>query len=185
MYIEHLIFNVALAVIIGMVLSSRRTGDKHSYSLIIVGSTFIPDITAIFFGAFLWIGFPIPFEYFIPSQNILHSLAGLFGLTILIGLLLLPFGFRFRYSALCGALGYGAHLFEDALTHTNEYRLLWPLSSEHVGIGIFVPYYPDLLGIAQSSVLVAGILVLVLAIGIRTVIEGTDWINEVLQLKIL
>ena len=177
MIIEHLFCNCAIAIIAGMILTSERTGDNIPYTLIIIGSTWIPDISTIIASISLWARLPLSIQHLIPNPSCLHNLAGLLVYSFLVGLLLRPFGFRFRYAALCGALGYGSHLLADSLTHKYEYSMLWPISPQLTSIETFFPYYPDFFGIAETRVLLACLLILILAIGFRTIIQGTGWIN--------
>lgn len=178
MYIEHLFCNCALAVLAGMVLTRERTGDDIPYALIIIGCTWIPDIPTILSIAAYWSGMPVSVQHIIPGPPFLHNLAGLAGFCILAGLLLRPSGFRFGYTVLCSAIGYGSHLIADSLTHMGEYSLLWPLTSQPAGIGIFFPYTPDFFGLAETKILVATLLFLILATGFRTLVQGTGWIHE-------
>jgi len=178
MFVEHLFCNCALAVLVGMVLTSERTGDTIPYTLIIIGSTWIPDITTIIATLCWWAGFPLSIQHLIPAPSTIHNLAGLLVFSLLAGLLLMPFRFRFGYAALCGAVGYGSHLLADSLTHKFEYSMLWPVSPQITSIGTFFPYYPDFFEIAETRVLLATLLILLLAIGFRTLVQGTGWIKN-------
>lgn len=178
MIVEHLFCNCALAVIVGMILTSERTGDDVPYTLIIIGCTWVPDTTTIIAAISWWAGLPLSIQRLIPAPPVLHNLAGLLMCSFLVALILKPFGFRFRYAALCSALGYGSHLLADSLTHKFEYSMLWPLSPQLTSIGTFFPYYPDFFGIAETRVLAVSFLILILAIGFRTLIQGTGWIHD-------
>ncbi len=57
------------------------------------------------------------------------------------------------------AAGSGAHLFEDALTYRRGYARFWPLSDQRYGTGAF-EYTGDWDGIANSKVLIAGVITL-------------------------
>jgi hypothetical protein len=63
----------------------------------------------------------------------------------------------FSDAFVCAVLGIAAHLFEDALIADPAYRFFWPVALQNSGIGIFTET-PDILGIANSEVLLIGIL---------------------------
>jgi hypothetical protein len=177
MIVEHLFYTGALAVIAGLVLSYRGIDDERPYVLIVLGASLVPDFTWFVFEALSLSGIVLPYQSLVPGQASLHTLAGLAVFTLLAALTLRRFHLRSPYIALCCVLGYGSHLLEDGLTHTTRYVLLWPLSSEHVGIGLFVPYTPDIFGIAEARVLVVGLILFALAIAARTAIEGKTWMR--------
>ena len=175
MIIEHLFYTGALALIVGLVLSLRGVPRERAYILIVVGASIFPDITWPVFEAAARGWITIPFMALVPDQVALHNLAGLAIFTLVATLAATPFQLRSRYVALCCALGYGSHLLEDGLTHTTRYVLLWPFSTQHVGIPLFVPYIPDILGIADARVLAVGLVLFGLAVVARTVIQGRGW----------
>ena len=87
-------------------------------------------------------------------------------------------------------LGFGAHLFEDALVFKVGYPYLWPFSSQKLGIGLIPTivseetYIRDFLGIANTDVLIIGVVFFLLAILIRTWYEGFSWIRWYMPDKI-
>ena len=175
MIIEHLFYTGALALVVGLVLTLRGIPRERAYILIVMGASLFPDITWPLFEAAARGWATIAFMALVPDQVALHNLAGLVVFTLVATLLATPFHLRSRYVALCCALGYGSHLLEDGLTHTTRYFLVWPLSTQHVGIPLFVPYIPDLFGIAEARVLAVGLVLLGLAVAVRTAIQGRGW----------
>jgi hypothetical protein len=100
-----------------------------------------------------------------------------------VAFLLHPFGIRFFDAFFFAVIGFGAHLFEDALVYKVGYPYLWPFLSEDLGIGL-VPnvlseegYIRDFFGIANTGVLIIGLVLLLVAILIRTYWEGSSWIR--------
>ncbi len=178
MIVEHLFYTGAIAVIAGMVLSSRGIPHEKAYVLIIMVSSILPDIPWLFVEVSSLSGVTLLIAPFIPSQSMLHTLAALSIVSILAVPAFRGFHLRPLYVALCCALGYGSHLLADGLTHTTRYSLLWPISPEHVGIGLFVPYTPDILGLAWTRVLAVGLVLFGLAIAVRTAVEGPAWMRD-------
>ena len=60
-------------------------------------------------------------------------------------------------SFIFASVGFAAHLFEDALVFSQGYRMLWPLSFQKFGIGVF-KYKADLYGVADKEVLAVGLI---------------------------
>ena len=169
MYIEHIFYSAALAVIIGMVFS-RYTGRDPSW--IIIAVAFVPDIDSILERL------PVLLPRIIVPGTILHgdfhTIPALIVFSLLIATVLQGFGIRFIDGLLCSAIGIAAHFFEDALVYNPSYTFLWPITSHTFRLGI-LEGPRNLFGIANSSVLLIGIILLVLAVLVRTHVEGTGW----------
>ena len=168
MYIEHLIYSAALAVIVGMVWS-RRTGRDPSW--IIIAVAFVPDIDLL-----LQMMHESPsLDYRIIVQHGgFHNILMLVVFSLLIAAALSYLGFRFIDGLICSGIGIAAHLFEDALISPSAYAFLWPFTSKVYGIGI-MREVPNVFGIANSTVLLVGFVLLAIALVVRTVVEGTGW----------
>ena len=85
---------------------------------------------------------------------------------------------RFGDSFLFAGIGFGAHMFEDALIANPAYAFFWPLSDQRFGIGLF-DYRPDLYGIASTDVLIVGVILMVLCGGVRVFYEGKEGIRRI------
>ena len=102
---------------------------------------------------------------------------------IMVAFLLHPLAIRFFDVFLFSVIGFGAHLFEDELVYTAEYPYLWPFSSEALGGGFLINivseenYVDDFFRIANTEVLIVGLVLLLVAIIIRTYVEGPAWIR--------
>lgn len=117
----------------------------------------------------------------------------IFGIAM--AFLLHPLGIKFFDSLFLSTIGFGVHLFEDALVYKIGYKFLWPFSSKVLGIGLLTSladeerYIWDFIGIANREVLIIGMLLLFVAFLIRTYFErSTSWIRwympEQLYLKL-
>jgi hypothetical protein len=177
---EHIIYSTAIAIIVGM-LYYRYTGRDHSW--IIILCAWIPDFDIIAKSALNKLGFIVLFDGQPIHHGTFHTVAMMVIFAILVAFLLHPFGIRFIDSLFFATIGFGAHLFEDALVYKVGYMYLWPFITENLGIGILPNiiseenYFRDFFLIANTEVLIIGILVLIAAMLIRTSVEGTSWIR--------
>lgn len=174
MLLEHWIYSIAIAIIAGGIY---RKYAKKDYSWIIIASAYAPDLDLFLntflgkFGIVLLIhGEPI-------THGDFHNLGVMLIFAVTIALLLKNFNIRFRDSFIFAIIGFGAHMFEDALVFNPAYAFLWPIFDQKYGIGLF-DYNPNLYGIADPVVLIVGLMaVMVLAI-IRIRYEGNEWITN-------
>jgi len=176
---EHLIYSTAIAIVVGMVYY-RYVGRDPSW--IIIASAYAPDIDILIdpllrkMGIFLMInGHPI-------VHGNLHNMAVLIVYSVSVAFLLHPIGIRFRDSLLFASLGFAAHLFEDALVFNPAYSFFWPIASQEFHIGLF-HYSADLYGIADSGVLMVGLILIGFAAILRTAFERTGWIRRMLPVN--
>ena len=130
---EHIIYSTAIAIIVGM-LYYRYSGRDHSW--IIILCAWIPDFDIIAKSALGKIGFIVLFDGQPIHHGTFHTVAMMVIFAILVAFLLHPFGIRFFDSFFFATIGFGAHLFEDALVYKVGYRYLWPFITENLGIGI-------------------------------------------------
>jgi hypothetical protein len=112
-----------------------------------------------------------------------HTIAMMVIFAILMAFLLHPFGIRFIDSLFFATIGFGAHLFEDALVYKVGYMFFWPFSTEIWGLGLLPDmmneeyYIKDFFRVANTEVLIIGIAFLIVAMIIRTYVEGSTWIR--------
>ena len=180
MLAEHIIYSTALAILIGMVFY-KYTGRDSSW--IIILCAWIPDIDLIAHSVLTRSGFTLLFEGHKISHGVFHNIAIMVIFGILLAFLLHPFGIRFFDAFFFAIIGFGAHLFEDALVYKVGYPYLWPFSSEDLGIGLLPNiiseenYFRNFFGIANTEVLIVGVVFLLVALIIRTCVEGSTWIR--------
>jgi hypothetical protein len=184
---EHIIYSTALAILVGMIFY-RFTGRDSSW--IIILCAWIPDIDLIANGVLNRFGFTLLFEGHKITHGVFHNIAMMVIFGILVAFLLTPFGIRFFDALFFAVIGFGAHLFEDALVYKAGYPYLWPFSSKDMGFGLLPNilteenYFRDFFGIANTYVLIVGLVVLLVAIIIRTYAEGPAWIRWYMPEKV-
>jgi hypothetical protein len=175
MFIEHVIYTLALAVVLTCFI--RRDFVAWG-TLIILVSGCIPDIDGI-------IDIMQNRLVFLPGQLLpgmmehsryFHSLGGLVIYAVLAGIVLM-YAFRLKFSlvALFAGIGFGAHLVEDMLVYNPSSAVFWPVSSVPSGIGIFTDNSRNFLGIANAEVLFAGLLLLTSAVFVNLAIRKITW----------
>ena len=140
-------------------------------SWIIIAVAFVPDIDAILqrMQVLTRIGFPL-----VIRHGDLHNILFLIAFSLLLAAFLHFLGIRIIDGLICSAIGVAAHIFEDALVYNPAYAFLWPITSQKFGIGI-MQETRDIFGIASSTVLLIGIILLAGSVLLRTFIEGTGW----------
>jgi hypothetical protein len=180
MLAEHILYSSAIAILVGM-LFYRFTG--RDYSWIIVLCAWAPDIDLIANSILRMFGFTLLFEGHAITHGVFHNIAIMVIFGIAVAFLLHPLGIRFFDALFFSIVGFGAHLFEDALVYKVGYAYLWPFSPHALGIGLLPNilneenYVRNFFGIANTGVLVVGVVFLVVAIVIRTYFEGSSWIR--------
>jgi len=180
MMIEHLFYSMAIAIIVGM-LYYKYTG--RDYSWIIIICAWIPDFDMIAEKSLHKFGFEVLFEGQTIHHGTFHTIAAMVIFSIFMAFLLHPFGIRFFDSLFFATVGFGAHLFEDALVYKVGYMFLWPISTKIVGLGLLPNmmneeyYIKDFFRVANTDVVIIGIAILIVAIIIRTYVEGPSWIR--------
>ena len=174
MFFEHIIYSAALAVIVGMIYFRVTRRDP---SWIIIAVAFAPDID---FALGILRRFSRNLMHFGIRHGDFHNILVLIIFSILVAVILRLVGIRFIDGFICAAIGFAAHLFEDAMVYKMGYAFFWPISSKIYGIGIMPETY-NFFGIANSTVLVVGIILLALVVLVRTLVDGKGWRRVFLQ----
>jgi len=180
MLFEHLIYSTAIAILFGMIY---RGLTGREYSWIIILSAYAPDIDVIANGLLKKAGITLLIYGSPISHGDFHTLAVLVIYAVGVSFLLHPLGFRYVDSLVFAAVGFGAHLIEDALVYSQGYRFLWPLAARKIGSGIIVGserYKADYYGIADAEVLKYGLIFLAVAVVFRTLYERKNWVKEMI-----
>ncbi len=175
MLFEHLIYSTAVAIIAGMIHLKLRGRD---YSWIIILSAFAPDLDI--FAGYIFKQFDegVLINGISLNHGDFHNIAALLLYAIVVGLLSKIVGMEFKDSAIFAGIGFGAHIFEDVLVYNPGYAVLWPLSNHIFSIGI-VEYDPDLYGIANSEVVLIGIILVTLCGILRIMYEGKSGLKRI------
>lgn len=88
----------------------------------------------------------------------------------------------FHDTALCVAVGFTAHLLEDALVNGVVYHFYVPISSRGWYQGYILHPSEDLVAfnnyIGSSNVVIIGVLLLIIAILIRSNVNGFNWLEK-------
>ncbi len=164
MYLEHIVYSLAFAVVAVMLLKPREAGWC---TLIFVISGCIPDID----GIFDLVNHPPEFTsglipHMVEHSRYFHTAGALFIYAILAGIFLARYrGLKFSECAFFAGAGFAAHLFEDALVYNPSSAAFWPVSSQEVGIGL-LPHSRDFFGVANTEVLAMGVILLAFTFGI-------------------
>ncbi|HSD57775.1 MAG TPA: metal-dependent hydrolase [Methanotrichaceae archaeon] len=165
---EHLVYSLAIGLAFGAVYQ-RFTG--RNYWWIIVASAFVPDMDLIadsalkMFGiTVLVFGAPIDHGHF-------HNILVMLFYAVVVAFLLHPLGIRLIDSFIFALVGFAAHMFEDALVANPAYPFLYPLTIRRFGIGFF-HYHADIFAVADREVLIAGIILVMIALAMRRALAG-------------
>ena len=179
MLAEHLVYTSALAVITGM-LFFRFTGRDTSWIIILV--SYAPDLDKVAEAVLHHLRIGAFSGHNVPN-GIFHNIAAMVVFGVIVAFLLHPLGIRYFDAFLFTVIGFGAHLFEDALVYPAGYAYFWPFSGEKTGLG-WLPvggseeiYNANFFHIANAEVLFIGLCIFLVAILIRTRIDGPGWIR--------
>jgi membrane-bound metal-dependent hydrolase YbcI (DUF457 family) len=188
MIIEHIFYSAALAIVVGMVFQ-RYTGRDPSW--IIILCALAPDLDGLVSPVFRRLGIRLLLDGSPIQHGTFHNITFMIIFGITMAFLLHPLGLRFFDSLFFSIVGFGAHLFEDALVYKVGYGFLWPFSSKILGIGLLPNaineenYVKDFFHVANTDVLIIGLLLLLVAILIRTYFERSlSWIRYYMPVTI-
>lgn len=152
----------------------RAYGRDPSWIIII--SAYIPDLDLIATPLFQKFGIEVYFNGHLLHHGDFHTFGSLIVYAAILGLILLPFGIKFFDAFLFGGIGFAAHIFEDSLVYGARDMYLWPLTTQKIGIEVF-DYHRDWFGVADTNVLIVGVILFLIAVIIRTHFDGRDWIR--------
>jgi len=173
MYIEHIVYNLAFAIVAVMLLKPR---DAGWCTIIFVIGGCIPDID----GIFDIIRNPPTFTsgiipHMVEHSRQFHNLEALIVYAFIVGIVLVKWqGLKFSECAFFAGAGFAAHLFEDMLVYKEASAIFWPLSYQEVGLGL-LPHTRDFFSVANAQVLAIGIVLLMLAATISIILKRTEW----------
>lgn len=166
MLLEHLIYSTAIAIIIG---AFHQKYFGKDYSWIIILSAYSPDFDILP----KYFGYNLTFNGIPLFHASLHNLVGQVLYALLLALLLRLFSLDFRHSFVFAGIGFGAHLFEDALVFNPAYPFLWPIYDQDLGLGILRESW-SFYGIADRETLAIGLFSVLLACVVRLILLPRD-----------
>ena len=172
MYLEHLIYSAALAIIVGMVFL-RFTGRNQAW--LIIPISLIPDLDHI--NNIIWeLGIMDYPHRLIPYFSIgwFHNLLGITAISIGVAALLSQFKLRFIDVMIYSLIGCSSHLIEDYIAYPPSYQFLYPFSSSEYGINILSETGNVIIG--DTTIIGIGLLLLGISIGIRYYATNNGWI---------
>lgn len=157
MLIEHLIYNIAIAILIYTIYEKR-----YVLSIIIL-STYSPDIDFVTDSILKKIGITLLIYGDPIKHGDFHNILVLIIYGILVALLLNTIKIKMIDSFILASIGFTAHLFEDYIVFNPGYRFFWPISDKIYGIGL-IKYNADFYGIANKDVLIVGLIFIILCV---------------------
>jgi hypothetical protein len=186
---EHIIYSSALAILVGMVFYKYTRRDS---SWIIILCAFAPDLDMIANPILQNLKIRLLFEgsSIQIRHGTFHNITIMIIFGIILAFLLIPFGIKFSDGLFFSIIGFGAHLLEDILVYKNVYPFLWPFSSQKIGLGLLPNilneenYFKDFFYIANTDVLIIGMLFLLVVFFIRTYFEGPTWVRWYMPKKL-
>lgn len=164
MMAEHILYTLAIVIIIGIYFNRLTNRQYHWWILVLV--SFIPDIDHLHH-------FPFYLNLTHVDSHInniapwieigdMHNIFWLLITTLIIAGILTKVKIPFYEGAMYCMAGYGIHLIEDFVSYPPVYTMLYPVWKYPVGINL-IPETNNL-GIAGTEVLNVGIILLVLSI---------------------
>jgi len=178
---EHLIYNAAIAILVGIVYL-RYTNRNPAW--IIVAMAFMPDVDIIF--EFVTTNLMGINSQYAMHHGVFHNLLSMVCISILIAYALSRYNLAsFSDGLICVMIGYTAHLGEDWMVYKYIYQFLFPVTTKFYGIGI-IPEVGDIsLTVGESVINLGGITVLLVGIafllastGIFYLLERKGWLDR-------
>ena len=130
MLLEHLIYNIAIAILVYTIYKKR-----YVLSIIIL-SAYSPDIDIAADSIFKKIGITLLVYGQPVKHGDFHNILILIIYATLVALLLNTIKIKMIDSFILASIGFTAHLLEDAVVFNPAYRFFWPISDKIYGIGI-------------------------------------------------
>ncbi len=168
MLFEHWIYSTAVAILIYTIYR------KKECLYIIIGSAYAPDTDIIADYILKNIGIIVLVYGRYIKHGDFHNMLVLIIYAILIALLLSTINVKIKDSFILASIGFGLHLLEDALVFNPGYRFFWPISDKIYGIGLVTNYngHADFFGIANTEVLIIGVILVILSICIKYIFDN-------------
>ena len=179
MIIEHVIYTLIPAIIIGM-FYIHTTHDNPVW--LILFATLIPDIDFILQTLHFGIMRNVDGAVTIITHGDFHTIFICYIISVLLGLVISSYTkIRFLDAALCIAIGFMAHLAEDAFVYNPAYAFFAPFSTATWNMAI-IPATNDIIiwhvVIGSTSVLLFGLILVVFACAYRWFFQGNDWLDK-------
>lgn len=173
MHFEHLVYSVALAIIIGGIYS-RYSGIDISW--IIIAGAYVPDIDHFIKPMLNKLDMTYLIYVNPISKGDFHNITAMLLFALIAALFLQWTGIRFRDAFFFANIGFMAHLIEDGLVYNPAYEFFWPFSADKTGLGI-LEYHRNFYGIANTETLAIGLMAVMMCGIVRMKYQGNDWVR--------
>jgi membrane-bound metal-dependent hydrolase YbcI (DUF457 family) len=179
MYLEHGIWTLALCVIVGMFYKKYPLDRNPTW--IILFAVLLPD-TDFFFQTIMTEVFPYKTATYLVHGGF-HNVLMLLLFSFSIGWLIWKTTkIAFKDATVCVAIGFIAHLLEDALVNGVVYHFYRPFSERGWYQGFIIPPLDDVVFannvIGSTNILVIGLSLLIVTIIIRSLFQGDAWLDK-------
>jgi len=178
---EHLIYNAAIALLVGIVYL-RYTNRNPAW--IIVATAFMPDVDVIF--EFVTTNLMGINSQYAMHHGVFHNLLSMVCISILIAYALSRYNLAsFSDGLICAMIGYTAHLGEDWIVYKYIYQFLFPLTTKSYGTGL-IPEAGDIslnvgeyvINLGGITVLLVGVAFLLASMGVFYLMERKGWLDR-------
>jgi len=161
MYLEHLVYSLAISLVVGMIYQ-KYTGRDPSW-IIIIGTIF-PDVDYILWKAdYHFFGDPT-----LIIHGTFHTFVALVIASVVVGYILMKkVNLPFKHATGLFAIGMLAHFAEDMLVYEHAYAYLAPFTYNKQGLGL-IWETGDLFHMAGTEVLIPGLCFVAIAAMIRS-----------------
>jgi membrane-bound metal-dependent hydrolase YbcI (DUF457 family) len=171
MLIEHILYNLSIAIIIG-ILYNRYTNRNPTW--IIVITSWLPDIDYVVQS--LWYNIYQCTAILCPimiRHGDFHNIMVIILLSIIFGYLIYKYcNVLLKDAILCVGIGCIAHLVEDITVYDKTYRLLYPMSNIQFYNLNLINESRNILGIGDSNIIAIGIFILLCFCIIKFMVDG-------------
>jgi hypothetical protein len=179
MLLEHLLYNLSIAIIIGIIYI-HYTKRNPTWIIFIAGC--LPDID-YFFQCFtytirdiiIYIGYNG--NIMVLKHGDFHNIFMIVVLSFGIGYLLWRWGFRFWDATICLMIGTSAHIIEDLIVYDYPYHLLLPFSNTSVNAINILNESTNMFGLGDWKIFIIGCLFVFVAYSIKILYDGKDIFN--------
>jgi len=160
MYLEHLVYSLAISLIIGM-FYQKYTGRDPTW-IIIIGTIF-PDVDYILWRAdYYFFGNPT-----LITHGTFHTFVAVVIASMVAGYIFMKkIHLPFKHTSGLFAIGMMAHFAEDSLVYNPAYAFFAPFNNERMGFGLLWEA-GDLFHMAGTEVLIPGLCFVSIAAIIR------------------
>lgn len=173
MIIEHILYNIAVALIVGLLYTTYTNRDP---SWLVAAAAFLPDVDYIL--QFLWSKLKLGPGILTPYHGDFHNILAIIVLTIIFSYIVWKYwNIDFIDGFICIGIGGFTHLLCDMLVYTHVYELLYPLPYITSTTALIIETR-KFFGVGDLNIILLGIIFILYCLSIKFIIEGSDSINK-------